>query len=180
MVCENCNCEHNGEYGSGRFCSSKCARSFSTNRNREEINKKVSESLRGRESWVPKEHRRGFSKEQQIKGGLVSAQKIREKVLRLWREEGKLCKNAIKDMILKEQNCRFSICGIEPMWNGKPMIFILDHIDGDNENNSRENLRLVCSNCDSQLPTYKNKNKNRNKDSQNKRYFTRRKHQIED
>lgn len=30
MKCENCGREHNGSYGSGRFCSSSCARSFST------------------------------------------------------------------------------------------------------------------------------------------------------
>ena len=30
MICENCGKEHDGSYGSGRFCSKKCARSFST------------------------------------------------------------------------------------------------------------------------------------------------------
>ena len=30
MICENCGKEHNGSYGSGRFCSKECARSFST------------------------------------------------------------------------------------------------------------------------------------------------------
>ena len=30
MICEYCGKEHDGSYGSGRFCSSKCARSFST------------------------------------------------------------------------------------------------------------------------------------------------------
>lgn len=30
MICENCNKEHDGLYGSGRFCSSFCARSYST------------------------------------------------------------------------------------------------------------------------------------------------------
>lgn len=30
MICEFCGKEHNGSYGSGRFCSSKCARAFST------------------------------------------------------------------------------------------------------------------------------------------------------
>ena len=45
-ICENCNKEHNGTYGSGRFCSSKCARSFATKHNREEINKKTSEKLK--------------------------------------------------------------------------------------------------------------------------------------
>jgi len=48
--CENCEEEHNGEYGSGRFCSSKCARGFSTKEKRKEINEKVSKSLIGRQS----------------------------------------------------------------------------------------------------------------------------------
>ena len=30
MVCENCGKKHDGSYGSGRFCSKKCARSYST------------------------------------------------------------------------------------------------------------------------------------------------------
>ena len=30
MICENCGKEHNGSYGSGRFCSKECARAFST------------------------------------------------------------------------------------------------------------------------------------------------------
>ena len=30
MICENCGKEHDGSYGSGRFCSKECARSFSS------------------------------------------------------------------------------------------------------------------------------------------------------
>jgi len=41
---------------------------------------------------------------------------------------------------------------------GKPMPLILDHINGINNDNRIENLRFVCSNCDTQLPTYKSKN----------------------
>jgi hypothetical protein len=44
-TCENCGNLHQGEYGSGRFCTSKCARGFSTKENRSEINKKVSITL---------------------------------------------------------------------------------------------------------------------------------------
>ena len=47
MKCENCEIEHNNSYGSGRFCSSKCARGFSTKNKRLLINKKVSEKLKG-------------------------------------------------------------------------------------------------------------------------------------
>lgn len=42
MICQKCNITHDGEYGSGRFCSSKCARSFATKHKRNEINDKVS------------------------------------------------------------------------------------------------------------------------------------------
>lgn len=48
MICENCSIEHDGIYGSGRFCSSKCARGFSTKSKRTEINKRVSQKLLGR------------------------------------------------------------------------------------------------------------------------------------
>lgn len=44
-ICETCGIEHDGSYGSGRFCSLKCARGFSTKTNREETNKKVSKTL---------------------------------------------------------------------------------------------------------------------------------------
>lgn len=65
-----------------------------------------------------------------------------------------------KPDILKEQNGKCIICGLDDKWNGKILIFVLDHIDGDASHNTRENLRMVCPNCDSQLDTYKSKNKN--------------------
>jgi len=52
-ICENCECEHDGIYGSGRFCSTKCSRGFSTKAKRKEINEKVSNSLKGRKYADP-------------------------------------------------------------------------------------------------------------------------------
>lgn len=40
MICEFCKDEHSGDYGSGRFCSAKCARSYSRN-NDEHKTKKI-------------------------------------------------------------------------------------------------------------------------------------------
>lgn len=54
IKCENCNLIHDGKYASGRFCSSKCARGFSTKSKRSEINQKVSEKLKGITSKLSK------------------------------------------------------------------------------------------------------------------------------
>lgn len=65
-----------------------------------------------------------------------------------------------KKDILAEQDNKCAICGNPPEWNNKPLVFVLDHIDGHASNNTRANLRLICPNCDSQLDTFKSKNKN--------------------
>ena len=62
----------------------------------------------------------------------------------------------IREGLLKEV-CL--ICGIDPKWNGEKLTLIFDHINGVNNDNRIENLRLVCPNCESQLPTHSGKNK---------------------
>ena len=37
IICENCGKEHDGSYGSGRFCSKECARSYSSKQNKNEL-----------------------------------------------------------------------------------------------------------------------------------------------
>ena len=46
-----------------------------------------------------------------------------------------------------------SICGQEPIWQGKELTLILDHINGSNHDDRLENLRWVCPNCNQQLET---------------------------
>jgi hypothetical protein len=47
------------------------------------------------------------------------------------------------------------------VWNGEPLSLLLDHENGNRNDNRPENLRLLCPNCDSQLPTRGGKNKGR-------------------
>ena len=64
----------------------------------------------------------------------------------------------VRRYLLLYQHDRCDLCGRPNKWHGKELIFILDHIDGNSDRNMRENLRMICPNCDSQLPTYKNRN----------------------
>lgn len=51
-----------------------------------------------------------------------------------------------------------SVCGTSE-WMDEPVPLVCDHISGDSSNNDIKNFRLVCCNCDAQLPTYKSKNR---------------------
>lgn len=53
------------------------------------------------------------------------------------------------------------ICGQDEEWNGRKMSLILDHINGVNNDNRIDNLRIVCPNCNSTLETHCRGNKKR-------------------
>lgn len=44
-------------------------------------------------------------------------------------------------------------------WLGEPLVLHLDHVNGRNNDNRIENLRLLCPNCHSQTDTYCGRNK---------------------
>lgn len=70
-------------------------------------------------------------------GSNINSSKLKEK---LYREN------------LKERKCE--LCGQDEIWNGKRMSLILDHINGVNNDNRLENLRIVCPNCNATLETH--------------------------
>jgi hypothetical protein len=55
------------------------------------------------------------------------------------------------------------ICEIGSSWNNKPLVLQLDHINGINNDNRLENLRLLCPNCHSQTDTFSGKHKRKNR-----------------
>lgn len=79
------------------------------------------------------------------------------------------CRLSIKRFLVEQFGHSCQICHTS-MWQGQPIGLILDHIDGNADNNLLTNLRLVCANCDMQLPTYKSKNKGNGRAYRRERY----------
>jgi 5-methylcytosine-specific restriction endonuclease McrA len=50
-------------------------------------------------------------------------------------------------------------CGVGEVYNNKPIVLQIDHIDGNSQNNVESNLRFICPNCHSQTPTWCRKKK---------------------
>ena len=163
VQCEHCNKEHDGKFGSGRFCNRSCANSRIQTK---EINDKRSDTLKNKpfrkRGKLPKEHR--------IKIGLSNKKtwvKRRNEYIRKWKigevtgtnKRGNI--NGFIKKYIKLKYCnKCHKCG----WNeinrasGSSPLEI-NHIDGNSQNNEEKNLELLCPNCHSLTPTYKSLNK---------------------
>lgn len=67
---------------------------------------------------------------------------------------GCLKQRLFKEGLLKNECSR---CGIGPEWQGEPLTLQLDHINGVNNDNRIDNLRILCPNCHSLTETHSGK-----------------------
>jgi len=85
-------------------------------------------------------------------------------------EYKKLPRN-VRSYLLNKSGNKCCLCGWgEINQYSKNYALIIDHIDGNSENNTECNLRVICPNCDSLLPTYKALNKGNGRSFRRDRY----------
>lgn len=77
----------------------------------------------------------------------------------IFNENSKVSRTTVKRRILRDNLLEYKCfnCGQDDKWLSKILVLILDHKNGINNDNRLENLRFVCPNCNSQLPTHCNK-----------------------
>lgn len=81
--------------------------------------------------------------------------------------------SAIKNQSLKGRLIRENLiedvcskCGVGNTWNGEALVLQLDHINGVNNDNRLENLRVLCPNCHSQTSTFCSRSGRRKKEKE--------------
>lgn len=140
--CPKCNKDHDLP---GRFCSRSCgnSRQFS-----EESRRKTSVTLTGRPS-----KQSPYDRDK-------ATEKLREtrlqKYLAMPFDELGMCNR--RRRVFEEQNYCCSGCNMSD-WRGFKIPLELEHKDGNNQNNNRENLEGLCPNCHSITDTWRGRNK---------------------
>lgn len=179
-VCENCN--ENIDVSNYRFshsktgiffCSHKCA-----NLHRPPMSEEVKEKIRLK-AILNNAADRLNTRESRLKRSLTILQRYggggalglgqqantpeslerRRLTLRAKNDKKKFedkSKGRRRAIILEEVNYKCEWCAVSK-WRNQPLTLEIDHIDGNNKNNRRENLRALCPNCHSQTLTFRNR-----------------------
>lgn len=86
----------------------------------------------------------------------------------IFKENSDVSNKVVKNRLMSNPNYvhRCELCSIKEWYDPfenkiKPVNLELDHINGNERDNRKENLRLICSNCHSFTPTYKGRNINK-------------------
>jgi len=90
-------------------------------------------------------------------GGRRTALEIKDIAIENSSCSRKVIRSKILKLGLKKYECQE--CGHPPLWKGKEIHLILDHINGVNNDHRLENLRFLCPMCNATLETHGGKNR---------------------
>lgn len=147
--CEKCSTLITKKYGSGRFCGQSCARSFATSKSREEINKKVSETLSGRRVWPDDQldARTAWAKKWakiQREEKLTRNVKINGDVLDITYGE-------LAEYRKKQPTCEMCSASVDSSRNAHGKNLVIDH-----DHTTKKFRGLLCISCNRFLGYYEN------------------------
>ena len=170
------------EKRSNNFCNTSCAASFNNKQRTSDIKNKISKTLKDKNNLYKSSDSSDLNFQinysfclncnSKIKFGrkfcdskCQGEYRIKQKFIKI-EESGYFPANKntndtdlrnVRKYLIAKHGHKCSICGLSE-WMGKPIPLVADHIDGDTTNHKVENFRMVCENCNAQLPTYKSKN----------------------
>lgn len=151
-ICKKCGKDFQPVKGLVNYCSLQCRNSRSWSN---EDKKKKSTSAKN---------------SNKLKNQLESIRtdEIYEKISKTKKEKRKkqILESDYKDLsfeslrfrILYEQENKCNKCGLDK-WLGQDIVLELEHKDGNNKNNNRDNLEMICPNCHSLTETWRGRNK---------------------
>ncbi len=158
--CKKCDKEFEPQKGLLNYCSIKC-RNSRTWSNEDKIKKSVSAKKSEKVKTANSTDKRLESDVNFYKKiGVIIKERHKEKILNS--EYNSLSFNSLRYRILYEQNGCCNNCGLGK-WMNVDIPLELEHKDGNNKNNIRENLEMLCPNCHALTETWRGRNKNSNR-----------------
>ena len=149
--CKKCRKKFEAVKGLVNYCSLECrnSRSWSDeDKKKKSISAKLSEKVKIANSNKPQDYWKNI--------GEIRKENHRKQILESKYED--LSFESLRFRILYEQENKCNKCGLDS-WLGQELLLELEHKDGNNKNNSRDNLEMICPNCHSLTKTWRGRNK---------------------